>query len=172
MCAFAILAGLTGTLTVIYFRAVENGTKALHLRELREAADTVFRRILYEEHKWYDGDEKKFDQTYAEWAGIQKGWERDRWRAYRWVLRKERRTAAGRPDSSKGEESILGTGTSTVGSTQDSTAEADEDAPPGQALWRMTMYVYLSEDTGTAEPKLVLRTFLPVRDDPSSGTTK
>jgi hypothetical protein len=170
MCAFAILAMVTGILTVNYFKAVEQGTRALHLRELREAADTVFRKIIYEEHNFNDGDSKTLDVSYAEWAQL-KPVERDRWRVYRWTLEKKRKTAAGQPDASKDEEAIFGArsttdgrGETTSGSRRtEGTGTAAEAEAPGQALWRMTVRFFHSED-GESEPLLVLRTYVPVRD--------
>jgi hypothetical protein len=170
MCAFAILAMVTGVLTVQYFQAVERGTRALHLRELREAADTVFRKVLYEEQNFDDGDGKTLDITYAEWAGL-KGYERDRWRVYRWELEKKRQTAAGDPDTSKGEEAIFGAAERESGRTTSRTerTEDEESAVPGQALWRMTMRFFHAEESGD-EPLLVLRTYLPVREDAKATT--
>lgn len=167
MCAFAILASLTGFLTVVYFNAVERGTRALHLRELREAADTLFRKIIYEEHRYSDGDSRTLDNSYAEFAGL-RGYERDRWRVYKYVLRKERRTAAGSPDRSKGEESIFG---DDWGEDEGGGGEGDsaEESVAGQALWRITLSLFPTE-SAEEEPLLVLRTYVPVRDEPGSGT--
>ena len=175
MCAFAILAMVTGILTVHYFKAVEQGTRALHLRELREAADTVFRKIIYEEQNYNDGDSKTLDISYGEWAGL-KGVDRDRWRVYRWELRKERRTAAGKPDRAKGEEAIFGGGSAfdedrTAPRRTESAAAAEAELP-GQALWRMTVRFFHTEDSAD-EPLLVLRTYLRVTEDAKAlPTTK
>jgi prepilin-type N-terminal cleavage/methylation domain-containing protein len=166
MCAFAILAMVTGILTVQYFQAVDRGTRALHLRELREAADTVFRKIIYEEQNQNDGDSKTLDVSYAEWAGMKSGAMRDRWRAYRYELRKERMTAAGSPDSSTGEESIFGSRTTESGretSRRDEATSGETDVP-GLALWRMTVR-FFHTDEGSDEPLLVLRTYIPVREE-------
>jgi hypothetical protein len=166
MCAFAILAMVTGILTVHYFKAVEQGTRALHLRELREAADTVFRKIIYEEQNYNDGDSKTLDISYGEWAGL-KAYERDRWRVYRWELRKERRTAAGQPDSSKNEEAIFGAKSQyderASGSSRRTEGTSSEPEIPGQSLWRLTMRFFHTEDSAD-EPLLVLRTYVPVRE--------
>jgi prepilin-type N-terminal cleavage/methylation domain-containing protein len=164
MCAFAILGLLLGALTVTHTQALEQGRRALDLRELREAADTVFRRIVYEEHQWHDGDGKTLDQSYAEWAGL-KGPLRDRWRFYRWELEKVRRTAAGPSSTQHDEEPITGgSGTTSGTSTSSSRNEQDKDGPAGQALWRMTMKIFYT-DEAHGEPLLTLRTYLPVRED-------
>jgi prepilin-type N-terminal cleavage/methylation domain-containing protein len=173
MCAFAILAMVTGVLVVQYFSAVDQGTRAFHLRELREAADTVFRKIIYEEQNFNDGDSKTLDVSYAEWAQL-KGAARDRWRVYRWELEKKRRTAAGQPDASKDEEAIFGARSPTDGRTETTSGSrrtegtAAEAEAAGQALWRLTLRFFNTEDGGD-EPLLVLRTYVPVRDTPAGG---
>jgi prepilin-type N-terminal cleavage/methylation domain-containing protein len=173
MCAFAILAMVTGVLTRIHFNSIDRGTRALHLRELREAADTVFRKVIYEEQRFNDGDGKTLDISYAEWAGL-KGYERDRWRVYRWELRKERRTAAGPSDASKGEEPIFGSadaeGTREY-NWRERTGGTAESETPGQALWRMTMSFFHTEESGD-QPLLVLRTYLPVRETVAGAAGK
>src|SRR5687768_10186489 len=111
MCAFAILAGLTAMVTAIWHQSIEQGERALNLRELREAADTLFRRILYEEQQHQDGDTGTLDVAYADWAGL-KGAAMDRWSIYRYELRKQPKTAAGTTDAAS-DESIFGTSGST-----------------------------------------------------------
>ena len=88
MCAFAILAAFTGFLTVVWNQSMRQGARALDLRELREAADTIFRRILYEEPNHPDGLSGTLDDFYASWANF-RGAARDRWHVYRFELRKE-----------------------------------------------------------------------------------
>src|SRR5262245_49976397 len=80
MCAFAILVLITGTMTISQHQAIEEGRSAVDLRELREAADTVFRRVLYEDGTptWRDGQTGTLDYYYGDFAQL-RGMERDRW---------------------------------------------------------------------------------------------
>lgn len=111
LCAFAILAVLTGMLTVNFVQNVERGRVALSHRELREAADTIFRKIIYETEEYKDGDGRTLDEEYGEFARL-KGWQRDRWAIYSYRLEKKLTAVVGYvPDS---EESLF---------------ESDEDEP-------------------------------------------
>ena len=174
LCAFAILAGLTGMLTVIFVGNVERGTDALSRRELREAADTIFRKMIYETEEYRDGDERTLDEEYGEFARL-KGWQRDRWAIYRYHLEKKLTNVVGQ--SQEADESLFGeavpgrtgatddtSGTSSGSSSSTSTTEGD-GTQPGIELMKMTLRIYRTEEELNDQPLLTLVTWY----DPDRG---
>jgi prepilin-type N-terminal cleavage/methylation domain-containing protein len=163
MCAFAILATITGFLTTIFVQSVDRGTDALAKRELREAADTLFRKIIYEHVRYKDGQSQTLDDAYGEFAGL-RGWARDRWRVYTYELEKKLETVVG--TARTGEESVFSDEDS---NTDESTTyfgeegEAADEAPEGQRLLRLTMRIYETEEPGD-KPIFVLTTWIDPRD--------
>lgn len=192
MCAFAILTLMTGTITVICHDAVETGMRAVDLRELREAADTVFRVALYEDgnSKWQDGQTGTLDYYYGEFAHL-RGAAKDRWKAYAMEYHRRAKTAAGsvaageaeplftssqnstRSTSSGGRTGTgtgttgtgTGTGTSTTGST---TTMGGEPESTGEMVWQITLKIYRTDERAS-EALLTLQTFLPRQADAGTG---
>jgi type II secretory pathway pseudopilin PulG len=171
MCAFAILAVMTGQLTTNFVDNVQKATTALSHRELREAADTIFRKMIYEWQEYKDGDERTLDEEYGKFADL-KGIQRDRWAMYRFRLEKRPRTVVGTPP--EGEEALFGEDAEredttpatapTGGSPGTDGAEGAQGESAGLELVEMTLRIYYTEEA-TEEPLLILRTWL----DPERG---
>ena len=187
MCAFAILAAFTGFLTVVWTQSMREGARALDLRELREAADTIFRRILYEEPNHADGLTGTLDDFYASWANF-RGPNRDRWHVYRFELRKELKTAAGPADPSARQSSLFGdqpgattsrsgtgsssggtSGTGSSGSGASGSGTKDDQAI-GIPLIKVTVRIWRTEETDSSEPLITLQTYLPSTDRKDART--
>ena len=174
LCAFAILAALTGMLTVNFVQNVEKGVTALSHRELREAADTIFRKIIYEWEEYDDGSESTLDDIYGEFARL-KGWERDRWAIYRYHLEKKEKTVVGVSDDT--DESLFdsqndgstssSSSSSSSSSGSDSSADESADALPGIELVRIKLDIYRT-DEDAERPLLTLVTWI----DPEHGQVK
>jgi prepilin-type N-terminal cleavage/methylation domain-containing protein len=181
MCAFAILAMITSMITQTCHTAFEKGTRARDLRALREAADTVFRRLCYEDGLHTDGMRSSLDTFYAEWAELPSV-ERDRWEPYVLEFRRRPRTAAGEPGESGAEPlgdsdtgsgrgptstGTSGTGTSGTGTSGTGTSGSkSEDEATGVELMQLTLTIFHEDDPN--EPLITLQTLLPPQGD---GTT-
>lgn len=140
LCAFAILATLTGMLTVNFVQNVEKGVTALSHRELREAADTIFRKIIYEWEEYEDGAESTLDEIYGEFARL-KGWQRDRWAIYRYQLEKKERTVVGMAEDS--DDALF---ESQTGDEESSSAEGGETDVPGIKLVRIKLEIFRTDE--------------------------
>ena len=152
LCAFAILAAVTGLLTRIFVQNVDQGTDALARRELREAADTIFRKIIYEHTEYNDGDSRSLDEEYGEFARL-KGFQRDRWSIYTMTLEKKPQTVAGYDPS--GEDGLFG-----GGDTDDTDATGSEsETTEGFRLTRLTLKIFRTDDFGE-QPLLTLSTWI------------
>ena len=176
ICAFLILALITAQVSQIFWNNVRKGAKALSHRELREAADTIFRKMIYEWELYKDGDSRTLDEEYAEFADLE-GMQRDRWAEYRYDLEKKRQSVVGSSidgeDTLFGEESsVMDSGTETESETG-SEGEAPAEAAGGESgdetgieLIRMTLKLYRTEQESD-EPILTLTTWI----DPDRGRT-
>ena len=154
LCAFAILTAVTGLLTRIFVQNVDQGTDALARRELREAADTIFRKIIYEHPEYNDGDSRTLDEEYGEFARL-KGYNRDRWSIYTMVLEKKPQTVAGYDPG--GEDPLFGTREGKDGTTP---AEGESaETVEGFRLTRLTLKIYRTDDF-EQEPLLTLSTWI------------
>ena len=166
LCAFAILVATAGLLTRTFVQNVDQGTDALARRELREAADTIFRKIIYEHPEYDDGDTRTLDEEYGEFARL-KGWARDRWAIYTMVLEKKAQTVAGYDPS--GEDPLFGevntgnrstgTGTSTDTGTGSATTPPADGEAAGFRLTRLTLKIYRTDDY-EQEPLFTLSTWI------------
>jgi len=149
LVAFAMLAGLTAMMTTMFVKNVETAVNALSHRELREAADTIFRKMVYETEEYKDNDEGTLDEVYGEFARLT-GWQRDRWAIYRYTLEKKLTNVAGTSvdaDESlfgedTGDESSSSTSTDST-STTDETTEGDET---GIELMKMTLRIFRADE--------------------------
>lgn len=163
MCAFAILATITGFLTTIFVRGVDRGTNALAQRELREAADTLFRKIIYEHREYKDGQSQSLDDAYGEFAGL-RGWARDRWRIYTYELEKKPLTVVG--TSRTGEESVFGDENASTDESQaffGDEEDAADQGPEGRRLLKLTMRIFNTDEPGD-DPLFTLTTWIDPRD--------
>jgi len=170
MCAFAILAAVTGILTVNFVKNVDLGVTALSHRELREAADTIFRKIIYEWEEYDDGAESTLDEIYGEFARL-KGFQRDRWAIYRYHLEKKPMTVVGMSENtddtlfeSRDDEENQGSSTSTSTS---SSSEASTNDLPGIELVRIKLDIYRTDEPDE-QPLLTLVTWI----DPEHGQVR
>ncbi len=165
MFAFAILAILTGTMAQMIHNNMEKAAAAIDQRELRELADTLFGKILFEQADHRDGDEGSIAVDYGQWAGLPQ--ERaDRYEIYRWRLRKTEMVAAGTTDPDDDEENLFGddnddedsssSGGSGSGSGGSSVNEADK---ANVKLVRFTLTIYRQDDPDGE--LIVLTRFLP-----------
>ena len=165
LCAFAILAVVTGMITRDFVNNAQKGATALSHRELREAADTIFRKMIYEWEEYKDGDSRTLDEEYGEFADL-RGLQRDRWAEYRYDLEKKPQSVVGA--SIDGEESLFGDESdSTSLDPVESEAGAAEGAEGGQEgieLVRMTLKIFRQEQDGDT-PLLTLTTWI----DPDRG---
>jgi prepilin-type N-terminal cleavage/methylation domain-containing protein len=180
MCAFAILALLTSLITEICQKANRQGDEAADLRDLREAADTVFRRLCYEDGVHPDGMRASLESFYAEWANLSRR-ERNRWRDYELEFTRRARTAAGESKdgdaepivgdssgssgsrSSSSGTSGRGTGTGTGTNSGDAVDEEDTSVK----LVQLTLKIFHREEPG--EALIVLQTYLPPQGSTEGG---
>lgn len=163
--ALMILAGLTAMMTTNFVGNIERASNALSHRELREAADTIFRKMIYETEEYTDGDEGRLDEIYGEFARL-KRWQRDRWAIYRYTLEKSLTNVVG--VSQDADESLFGddeTVTTEDTSTSGTSEEAAEGEPTGIELMKMTLRIYNVEGDVDQAPLLTLVTWY----DPNRG---
>lgn len=165
LCAFAILAALTGMLTVNFVQNVEKGVTALSHRELREAADTIFRKIIYEWEEYEDGAGGTLDEIYGEFARL-KGWERDRWSIYRYLLVKESKTVVGMAQES--DETLFESQEEDRASSSSSSATGEDGGTlQGIELVRIKIDIYRTDESAE-KPLLTLVTWI----DPEHGQVR
>jgi prepilin-type N-terminal cleavage/methylation domain-containing protein len=158
MCAFAILAMVTSFLTQSFHENFEKAERAIARREVREAGDTIFRRILYELQEHQDGKTGSLEEFYAGWCRF-KGHARERWRDYSFELSKKVKVAAGSAGENDDAEPLFS-------SSNDDDDESDPDptAPTGAdgtainvVLTEVTVHIRL---VGQEEPVMTLTTLL------------
>jgi hypothetical protein len=192
MSAFAILTLMTGTITVVCYQAHEKGMRAVDLRELREAADTVFRVVLYEDGngKWQDGMTGTLDYHYGDFAHL-RGAARDRWKAYGMEYHRRAMTAAGTVASGEADplfnssrsrtgsntRTTTGTGTGTTGTGTTGTGTTGTgttgtgtgatETSSGEVVWKITLRIFRTDEPD--EDLLTLQTYLPRQPDAGSG---
>jgi len=173
MCAFAILAMITGFVTSSFVENVDKATDALSRRELREAADTIFRKIIYEHQKYNDGDSRTLDAEYGDFAGL-RGYQKDRWAIYKMELEKKQQTVVGTDPS--GEDSLFAgqsgnedtssqdTSSQDTSSQDTSSQESPGGTGEGQAvqgyrLTRLTLKIFKTDEMSD-QPLLTLTTWI------------
>jgi prepilin-type N-terminal cleavage/methylation domain-containing protein len=160
LIAFAILAIVLSALSEVQFQAVQKGGKAVDYREVREAADTVFRKIIYEIDKpdWPDGRTFTFDYEYGEYIGLPSH-ERDRWKPVRGVLHKQRRMAAGTDPTGQ----VPGVEGERVGTAEEAPPAEDtegEGSETGEEVYYVSLDVLIGEEA--EGPFVTLTTYEPV----------
>ena len=166
MLAFAIITMMVTAVTESWNTGMQKAGRAIAKRELREAADTLFRRILYEKDAFRGGNTGSLETAYAEWTKMS-GPEAERWDAYRYELSRPVELAAGAGE--EGEESVFGDdndddddddNVNSSGSTEDG-----ENAPI--RVRRIVLKIFDIEDNET--PLIVLATYQPYEGDPDDA---
>lgn len=171
MFAFAILAVVTALMSEMIHHNMEKASAAIDQRELRELADTLFGKILFEQADHRDGDEGSIAVDYGQWAGLPQ--ERaDRYSIYRWRLRKTEMVAAGQTDPSDDAEGLFGADDEDEEESSSSgSGSSVSDADKGNVkLMRFTLTVYREDEPDNA--LIVLTRFLPPPEyaDGASGS--
>ena len=163
MCAFMVLAVAMAFLSINHHQSMETASYAIDQRDLREVADTIFRRILYEPQEHDDGDSGTLDgDIYGGWAELPSQ-VRDRYAIYTYELSKQVQTAAGTPDADGEAEAIFESDTSEESDTVDD--EPAEDEQPGVKLVKLTLKIYRTEEPG-GTPLITLQRFMrPAESD-------
>lgn len=155
MCAFTILAMVISVMVVIWSSNIDTAIWAIDKREMREVADTIFGKILFEQQEHDDGKTDSLAVIYGQWAGLPQ--ERaDRWRDYYYVLRKQPFIAAGTKDPEDDAEPLFGDESDEETST---TAGKEEGSAEGNVrLMKFTLTVYRQPDQD--EPLITLTRYL------------
>lgn len=167
LLAFAILSILTTLMTETISSNMEKAADAIDKRELREIADTIFGRILFEQTEHRDGAEGSVSVDYGQWAGLPQS-RADRYSMYRWRLRKTEMIAAGQSDEKGDAESLFGGSDEEETEETSSSGSGDEASKASIKLIRFTLTLYHQEEPG--EPLVTLTRFLPPPE--FEGTTK
>jgi len=191
MCAMAILFFVTAQITELCHGAHMRGMTARDLRDLREAADTVFRRLAYEDGRHTDGMRASLEDFYAGWAELPSV-ERDRWRPFVMEFRRRPRTAAGDAGTT-GAEPISGTsstrsgsrgssgtggtgtggtgtgGTVTGGTGTGGTSSSSDEESTGVELMQLTLTIWHEDEP--EEHLIVLQTFITPQDTGTTGSS-
>jgi prepilin-type N-terminal cleavage/methylation domain-containing protein len=160
MVAFMILAIVLTAMNTVHVEAVRKGAIAVDYREAREGADTVFRKIVYEIDKpaWPDGRTFTFDDEYGALLGL-KPHVRDRWRAFRGVLRKQPRMAAG-SDPTGRTPGLVDTQDRREEERREAREGDDEASRTGEEVYLVSLDVFLGEEAQA--PFLTLSTYVPM----------
>ncbi len=178
--AFAILSIVIVSAVEVQASSVTRAAKARDLRELRILADTVFRRIVYEDWKWQDGMRGTADEWYADFAGFSES-AKHRWKVYRLELHKRKGMVAGTDPSGKTDALFSGesdttttanpsstsstsgssTTSGTSGTSGSSTTGGADDPNVGEPAYEIELDVFSDE---SEEPIFTLRSVVPVPD--------
>jgi len=159
LLSFAILAIVTTVMTQIVSENMEKAADAIDKRELREIADTVFGKILFEQTDHRDGAEGSISVDYAQWAGLPQS-RADRYGMYRWRLKKTEMIAAGEDEKASGAEKMFGNSNTTEETSSTPAKKGAEEASKATIrLIRFTLTVYHQEDPNT--PLATLTRYLP-----------
>jgi len=166
LLAFAILAIITTLMTQIVSSNMEKAADAIDQRELREIADTLFGRILFEQTEHRDGDEGSIAVDYGQWAGLSQS-RADRYSMYRWRLKKTEMVAAGASDESEDTESLTGDGSGSGSGSEESSSSTGATGEGEQnkvavKLMRFTLTIFRQSDPD--KPLATLTRFLPPPD--------
>lgn len=170
--AFVLLAVCLSLLAGVQSDAMTRATKALDKRDVSVAADTVFRRMIYEVDKVNDGQTAGLDQLYGDYIGLS-GAAKDRWAIYRAVVHRKRGLAAGTDPTGKYQDLFAELGQDTAVSRAPSRPAGSSTGTPatntdttGTQVYQLTLDVYLAGEGGAIdedeEPVASLRTIIPV----------
>jgi hypothetical protein len=173
MLAFAILSMIMAIAGEIIHENMEKAADAIDKREMREIADTIFGKFLFEQTEHRDGDEGSVAVEYGQWAGLPQD-RADRYEDYRWRLVKQQVVAAGVADTTKDEQPLVGSATDSTTGTPSSTSDTsssssssssadDKDAQKSNVqLVKFVLTVYHVDRPD--EPLITLSRYLPPPD--------
>lgn len=179
--AFVIMATLIAFIVEVWFSSMENASRAADNREIREVADTVFGRILFEHQvgKFHDGDSGTLDVLYGTWARLSSR-DRERYERYEYQLEIKKVQAAGEIEEGSDAESLAGSqGTSTSTSSGSSgssstTPSSSEEDLPGVDLERITLRIRYKPEYRLGEAEsgdlIVLSRLMPEPPDLGGGS--
>ncbi len=167
LLAFAILSIVTTLMTSIISENMEKAADAIDKRELREIADTIFGRILFEQTEHRNGDEGSVSVDYGQWAGLDQS-RADRYSMYRWRLEKEEMVAAGTAEESDDAENLFGDKGDEEETSSAPTGEEGQQEAASIRLIRFTLTVYHQEQPN--EPLATLTRYLPPPEFEGTGT--
>jgi hypothetical protein len=162
-----LLAICLSLLSGVQNDAMNRATMALDKRDVSVAADTVFRRMIYEVDQVQDGASAGLDQWYGDYIGLT-GAAKDRWAIYRAVQHKKRGLAAGTDPSGKYQDlfSEIGSEKAPAAPTTSSGSPTATSDTSGTQVYQLSLDVYLAGEGGgieeNEEPVASLRTIIPV----------
>lgn len=156
MCAFAILAFVTGMVGRIWTVNMKKAQRAVSKRELREVADSCFRRILYEIDKHDDGKTANVADFYArDWLKLE-GKEAEKYRFYALQLKKKVKSAAGEADDDDAEPMF---GEADTSGSESSSESESEDAGPNINLYEVELTIHYADESPD-KALVVLKTYI------------
>ncbi len=144
MCAFTILGLVISTMVVIWARNIDKAIWAIDQREMREVADTIFGKILFEQQEHRNGDEGSLAVIYGQWAGLPPH-RADRYRDYYYSLTKQDYVAAGTADPESDAENLF-EGDEDDEETSTITDDEDEEKTGNVRLVKFTLKVFRSDE--------------------------
>ena len=168
LLAGAILAGVIGLMMKMIHENLEKAAEAIDQRELRELADTLFGKILFEQQEHRDGDEGSIANDYGQWAKLPQQ-RAERYEVYRWRLKKSEMVAAGATDPNDDAESIFGDDDDDDDESSSSGGESNEADKGNIKLIRYTMIVFHRDRPDDA--LVTLTRFLPPPDFLDEGSS-
>ncbi len=166
LLAFAILSILTALLTETVAKNVQKAADAIDKRELREIADTIFGKILFEQTEHRDGDEGSIAVDYGQWANLDQA-RADRYSMYRWRLKKTELVAAGTSEDADDSENLFGDPSDDETSSSGTETNEEEKSKAAVKLMRFTLTVYRQSEPG--EALATLTRYLPPPDFEGTG---
>lgn len=148
MCAFTILAGVISVMVVIWSKNIDTAIWAIDKREMREVADTIFGKILFEQQDHRHGDENTLAVIYGQWAGLPQH-RAERYRDYYYSLSKVDMVAAGSVDPNEDAEALVpdsGTDSTSGSTTTGAPATEADQARTSVKLVKFTLKVFRSDE--------------------------
>ena len=160
MCAFAILTVITAMVAVSWSQNMDKATRAVAQRELREVADTAFRRILYEIQEHSDQQTGSLEEFYGEWTGF-RGSAKEKWRYYSYEILKKEKVAAGPEDPDGDAENLFGGQDDMTDDDSSGSNREDESNAQGASIMLLEVTLNIYEVDGeTDTPLISLKTFI------------
>jgi Tfp pilus assembly protein PilE len=160
MVAFTLLMGFMMIVTQSFAQNIEKAIYAIDQREMRELADTIFGKILFEQQKHRDGDSGSLAVMYGEWAHLPQD-RADRYRDFYYSLSKKEYVAAGSSGSGDEAEDLFEQDDEETATAEEADAGKDSVklikftmrvfrvSTPGEALITLTRYLRPPDVTGS-----------------------
>lgn len=164
MVSFAILAVVTTMMTLSISANMEKAADAIDQRELREIADTMFGKILFEQTEHRDGDTGSIAEEYGrKFAGLPQA-RADRYSMYGWRLKKTEVLAAGQAAKGEDTESLFGDASDdeTTSTGSSSGTPTEQQSQGSVKLVRFTLTIYHQDNPDAA--LATLTRYLPPPD--------